>query len=265
MTNTNTTGSAAKHAAVWGPRANDWAALQEDKVQPLYDAVVARLELGATTHVLDVGCGAGGFLALARARGARVRGLDGTPELVAIARRRLEQDIEHGDLETLPYADATFDVVTGFNSFQYAANPDAALAEARRVVRSGGHVVAATWGRPEDCEAAGHLAALRPLLPPPPPNAGGPFALSDEQVLRDLVARAGLTAIDVVDVACPWLYRDDAHALRALMSAGPAVLAIRTSGEDRVRDAIAGAIAPYRTADGGYRIENKFRYVLARR
>ena len=60
----------------------------------------------------------------------------------------------------MPYADASFDVITGFNAFQYAASPQAALAEARRVARAGGAIVVATWGLPEDCDAAGRLKAL---------------------------------------------------------------------------------------------------------
>jgi ubiquinone/menaquinone biosynthesis C-methylase UbiE len=40
-----------------------------------------------------------------------------------------------GDLEDLPFADASFDVITGFNSYQFAANPANALREARRVAR----------------------------------------------------------------------------------------------------------------------------------
>jgi SAM-dependent methyltransferase len=238
----------------------------EGEMRPLYEAVLRRLEVGAGTRVLDVGCGAGGFLELAASRGAVLSGLDATPELLAIARRRVPgAKIDQGDLESLPFGDASFDLVTGFNSFQYAANAVQGLREARRVVRDGGRVVVATWGRPEDCEAANYLAALKPLLPPPPPGAGGPFALSDESTLRALVENADLAPVVVADVDCPWKLPDLTVALRALMSSGPVVLAIRTSGEAKVRAAVTEAIAPYRTSDGGYRIENKFRYLVAER
>ena len=68
------------------------------------------------------------------------------------------RDFRVGEMQTLPYADQSFDVVTGFNSFQVAASPIDALREARRVARRAGTVVIATWGPPEDCEAAGHPA-----------------------------------------------------------------------------------------------------------
>jgi SAM-dependent methyltransferase len=235
-------------------------------VAPLYRAIATRFEIGKGKRLFDAGCGAGGFLVLAKERGADVDGLDATPELLDVARRRLPGvTLRQGEIESLPYDDASFDLVTGFNSFQYAANPVNALTEAKRVMRPGAFAVVATWGKPEQCEAAGHLAALKPLLPPPPPNAGGPFALSDESALRDLVTKAGLSATDVADVACPWVYANEEIALRGLMSAGPVVLAIKTSGEEKVRAAILESIAPYRTTSGGYRLENTFRYVVARK
>ena len=53
-------------------------------------------------------------------------------------------------------------------------------------------------------------------------------------------------------------------ALRAIGSAGPTVRAARLAGQAAVADAIAGALAPYRTASGGYRLEVESRYVIAR-
>src|ERR671919_274800 len=47
-----------------------------------------------------------------------------------------------------------------------------ALGEARRLTRPGGAVVVTTWGDPDGMEAASVVAALRPLMPPPPPGAG---------------------------------------------------------------------------------------------
>ena len=85
-------------------------------------------------------------------------------------------DFRGGDLEALPYSDDAFDVVTGFNSFQYAGNPIIALGEARRVTKADGKLVIMTWGDPAKMEAASLVTALRPLMPPPPPNAPGPFA-----------------------------------------------------------------------------------------
>jgi SAM-dependent methyltransferase len=141
---------------------------------------------------------------IAAERGARVSGLDAAGNLLAIARERVpDGDLHVGELESLPFADHSFDLVTGFNSFQFAGNPGVALAEARRVAKPGAYVVIVTWGRPEGMEAASLLAALRPLLPPPPPGAPGPFALSDENALRAFATAAGLDPAEVFDVDSP--------------------------------------------------------------
>src|SRR5689334_3658928 len=78
-------------------------------------------EIGPSTRVLDVGCGTGGFCAFASSRGALVAGADAAADRIAAARRRVpDGDFEVALMEQLPWSNGAFDVVTGFNSFQYA-------------------------------------------------------------------------------------------------------------------------------------------------
>ena len=168
------------------------------------------------------------------------------------------------DLEAVPFDAGSFDVVTGFNSFQFAADPVRALAEARRVAVPGGRVVVMTWGRPEGMAAAAIVGALRPLLPPPPPGAPGPFALSDEVKLRDFALAAGPSPEAVVDVDSPWYYPDAATALRGLGSSGVAARAAGLSGRAAVDAAHLAAIAPFRHEDGSFRIGAACRFLVAR-
>ena len=231
---------------------------------PLYQAVLQRTKPGAGAALLDVGCGSGLFCQMAARLGARISGLDATEPLLAIARERVPTgDFRVGEMEELPFADHQFDVDTGFNSFQYAGSPTNALREARRVARIGGPVVMAVWGRPEDCQAGAYLAALESLLPPPCPGEGGPVALAQDGALEALAREAGLSPTAVQEVDTVWMYRDEPAMLRALLSAGPATLAIQRAGDQAVRDAVAEAVAPFRTASGGYEMRNKFRYLVA--
>ncbi len=177
--------TAEVNGVLWGSRVDDWAALQEGQCRPVFEEVLERLKVAPGTILLEAGCGAGMASQIAASRGARVTGLDASEAMLAIARRRVPTGtFMTGELEALPFADASFDAVTGFNSFQYAGNPGKALAEARRVTKPGGTVAIATWGPPEGMQAASLVAALRPLLPAPPPGAPGPFALSNEAALR---------------------------------------------------------------------------------
>ena len=147
-------GTASVQGQLWGEKARDWAEVQEGMFACLFQAVLQKVNLGWGTAVLDVGCGSGVFAEMAALRGAQISGLDAAEALLAIARQRApEGDFRHGDMEELPFADQSFDVVTGFNSFQYAANPANALKEARRVARKGGSLIIAVWGKPENSDA----------------------------------------------------------------------------------------------------------------
>jgi SAM-dependent methyltransferase len=265
MTSTVKSGSAQMQAALWGARARDWADLAEGLSRELFEAVFDRLAVDPGTTLLDVGCGSGVAAALAVERGAHVSGLDATPQLLAIARERVPTgEFQHGDMEQLPYPDDTFDIVTGFNAFQYAANPHNALTEARRVTRPDGSVAIATWGRAERVDMAAVLKALASLMPPPPPGAPGPFALSEEGALVARVRQVGLDPGDEGVVTCRWDFRDLDTVLRTVLSAGPAARVITHAGEERTREAVAAAIAPFRTSTGGYHLVNEFIYLIAR-
>ena len=249
----------------WGAQARDWAEIQEGKCRPVYLAVFDRVGLGSGTAYLDAGCGAGMAAQIAAERGARVSGLDAAENLLAVARTRVPSgDFHVGEIESLPFPDNTFDLVTGFNSFQFAGNPSVALAEAKRVAKPSGSVVIMTWGNPEGMEAASLLAALRPLLPVPPPGTPGPFALSDEAALRGFATRAGLEPVEVFDVDSPWQYPDLATALRGLRSTGVSLRAIENSSEDAVDAAHSQALAPFHQPDGSYQMGATFRCLLAR-
>ena len=250
---------------MWGARARDYAEVQEPTFLPLYENVLARPEVANATSILDVGCGPGLAAQVFARKMTRVAGVDATAPFIEIARRRLPSgDFRVAEMETLPHADVSFDVVSGFNAFQYAASPVNALREARRVAKSNGIIIIAVWGLPESCEAAGHLKALGSLMPPPPPGSPGPFALSDESNLNSLASEAGLTPGAIFDVPCPWVYPDLETALRGMLSAGPVERAIRASSFERAKAAVAAAIEPYRTATGCYQLQNIFRYLVAR-
>ena len=266
VTITAPAGSASVQGDLWGARARDYAEVQEPTFLPLYESVLARPEVAKAGSILDVGCGAGLAAQVFSKAIGRVAGVDATAPFIEIARRRVPGgEFRVVEMEALPYEDGSFDVVTGFNAFQYAASPVNALREARRVVKADGIIIIiAVWGLPETCEAAGHLKALGSLMPPPPPGAPGPFALSDESKLKALASEAGLIPGVVVDVSCPWVYPDLETALRGMLSAGPAERAVRASSFERARDAVAAAIECYRTASSGYCLNNAFRYLVAR-
>jgi ubiquinone/menaquinone biosynthesis C-methylase UbiE len=138
-----------------------------------------RLDVGKGTRLLDVGCGPGGAALLATGRGARVAGLNASPDSIEVVRERLpEGDFRVGDMESLPWPDGSFDAVTGFNSFPFAGNPMAALTQAHRVLAPRGKLGIAIFSRPEESQQTKIMAATGALAPPQSPNGPSPFALS---------------------------------------------------------------------------------------
>ncbi len=259
------TGTAKVNGPLWGSAARDWAAVQEGQFKAGFVAALDHCGVGARTDFMDAGCGAGMAACLAASLGANVSGFDAAEPLLQIARERVPSgDFRIAALENVPFADASFDVVTGFNSFQFASDPVRALGEAKRVVRPGGRVVVMTWGEPEGMEAAAIVSALRPLLPAPPPGAPGPFALSDAKKLRAFAEAAGLRAEDVIDVDSPWSYPDERTALRGLGSSGVAARAKALTSAAAVDAAHLAAIAPFRQGDGSFRIGATCRFLVAR-
>ena len=256
-------GSAARQGALWGAAARDWADLTEGVQAPFYEAAFDAINVDSGTLLLDVGCGAGLALQLAAGRGAVVTGLDAAEGLLEVARERLpEADLRQGDIEELPYEDDTFDAVTAFNSVQYATDPTGALREIKRVAKPGAPVAIATWGNPELCEMRLVLGAIGSLLPPPPPGAGGPFALAAPGALEALVEGAGLTAQKVIEVPTPYEFADIETAVRGQLSSGPARAAIEHTSRDAVSAALTEALTPVVRADGTIRLDNVFKVVI---
>ncbi len=255
MTNANIQGQ------LWGTRAPDWATYVEQVCLPLFGAALDAARVTRGTRLLDAGCGAGLLALLAHFRGAQVTALDASP-MVAIARQRLPAaDVREGDLEAMPFADASFDAVTAVNSVFYAEDMPAAVRELFRVVRPGGRVVVTARGPPERCEFLGAvMPALGPLMPPPPPGAPPPHpgALSEPGALAALLRVAGLQVVEEGEVACPFVFPDTETSWRGNASAGVNQAAIGHSGEAAVRAVYAEADRAHMRPDGSIRYENVF-------
>lgn len=247
-----------------GARAPDYAEILEQFTRPLYEVVFDAAGIAVGTRLLDVGCGPGLAAQLAAKRGAHVAGLDAAEASLTIARERTpEGEFRAGEMEDLPWADNTFDVVTGFNAFQYAASVVNALREARRVARPGGRVAMAVLGRPEDCDITVIAAGLSQFLPPPPPGAPSPFALSAPRRVEALLKQANLSPLTSGEVECLFEFPDLETAVRGHMSTDVAAVAIRQIGSEAVQRAIAESLAPFRTRAGDYRQHSRYRYVVA--
>jgi ubiquinone/menaquinone biosynthesis C-methylase UbiE len=137
----------ARAKVVWA--AGDYDAVAE-KILSVGTELVERAGIGAGDEVLDVACGTGNAAIPAAATGAKVTGLDLTPELFEAARARAEAagvEVEwvEGDAEELPYDDESFDAVLSTFGCMFAPRQDVTAREMLRVLRSGGRLGICSW------------------------------------------------------------------------------------------------------------------------
>jgi len=249
---------------LWSVAPTYWSQHFEPCFIPMYKTVLAKLQLTEDNLLLDAGCGAGLFSSMAIDAGAQVIGIDAASGLLEVARQRNPyNNFMEEDLEAMPFADSGFDIVAGFNSFQYAGDFEKALREARRVLKKNGRLVIGIWDRPEFSEATNVLKAIGSLLPPPPPGTPGPFALSEDGVIESIIERIGMKLTYKTTVGCPLLYNQLEDGVKSFMGTGPAAAACNHVDEMKVMDTIARALQPFHVANEFYHLQNQFLVFIA--
>jgi len=170
----------------------------EAMTTPAAARLVKHANVRAGQEVLDVACGTGVVAITASRLGARVRGLDLTPELLERARENAriagaEIAFAEGDVEAMPFPDATFDVVLSQFGHMFAPRPDVALGEMLRVLKPGGTIAFSTW--PPELLIGSSFRLVGSYMPPPPPGVSPPPQWGDVAVVRE---RLGAAVKDIV-------------------------------------------------------------------
>ena len=114
----------------------------------------------------------------------------------------------------------------------------------------------------DDFNTPAALAIMRPFFPGADPNAPPPPDLAEPGLLEELASAAGLSPREAFDISWAYVYDDEDALTRSLLSAG-GVGAVAGEREADVRTALVDVLAPYRTADGGYRLENRWHFLVA--
>jgi SAM-dependent methyltransferase len=214
----------------WGRKAVDFAALSEPGNCREYVAVHHRLHVDAGDRLLDVACGSGLAIELARLRGASCSGIDASARLVAVARdRNPDCDIRVGDMHALPWDPASFDVVTSFRGI-WGTTPEA-VGEIFRVLRPGGRAGMTVWGHLKASPGAWALAPFRLAAEDKVGNQAAMVSLGRPGAGEQLLQSYGFADLERLDVQFVWEFADPELYARAVASTGPAYEAIQNVGE----------------------------------
>jgi len=236
------------------PYHDAWGTLTTQAVGPLLGAAHA----GPGTRLLDVATGPGYVAAAAARRGADVVAVDFSEAMLAEARRHHPAiDFRSGDAEALPFPDAAFDAVVMSFGLLHLARPDEALAEAHRVLRSGGRLAFTVWDKPEQSIAFGIvLGAVERHGRMDVPLPSGPpfFRFSDPDESRRTLLGLGFKSPEVSVVPQVWRL-GSVDALFEIMRNGT----VRTAGllraqtptaQEAIRADIRDAVRRYQRGNG---------------
>ena len=214
----------------WGRAAVDFATLSEPANCREYVALHHGLGVSDGERLIDVACGSGLAIELARLRGADCAGIDASARLVAVAQDRSpDADIRVGDMHALPWADESFDVATSFRGI-WGTTP-AALGEIHRVLKPGGRVGITVWGHIKLSLGAWALAPFRLAHSVKVEHQAAMVSLGRPGAGEEILARYGFSDIERVDIPFVWEFADPETYARALASTGPAYEAIENVGE----------------------------------
>ena len=219
----------------WGRRAVDFATIAEPSNCREYVFVHSRLGLGPADHVLDVACGSGLAVELARMRGAQCAGIDASHRLIDVARDRSPgADLRVGDMNELPWDDETFDVATSFRGI-WGTTPDA-ITDVRRVLRPGGRVAMTVWGNVGKSPGAWMFAPFLWAKEAQVDNQAQMVSLGRPGVGEAFLAEAGFEPEERFVVPFFMEYADPEAYARGLAASGPAYEAIQNIGEAAFRE-----------------------------
>jgi SAM-dependent methyltransferase len=177
---------------VW--TSGDWPELAPT-IQDVADQLVAEAEISDGADLLDVGTGSGNVAIPAAEKGAKVTGVDISPEFFDAAGKRAEdKGVEVGWVEgaagELPFEDESFDRVLSVFGAMFDPDHEGTAAELVRVTRPGGLIANCAW-TPEGANGR-MFATIGQYMPPPPEGFQPPPLWGDEDHVTKLFEGKGV-------------------------------------------------------------------------
>ena len=243
--------------AGWNSVAQGWEKWDEwlDSSMSACDAaLLERAGLEEGNKVLDLGCGSGHpAIPAAMKIGDRghVTGLDLSEKMLEVARKKAERAglantaFHACDVSRVPFEDESFDAVTSRFCLMFLPDPDGAIKEARRVLKSGGRIATAVWaGMEKNPSLSMPMEILNEFADASPasPSAPGLFSLGAPGDLKSRMKNAGVSDVREEELVIEWVYASGREYVRMLVDMAAPVRSLldkldgreRTEAEERI-------------------------------
>jgi ubiquinone/menaquinone biosynthesis C-methylase UbiE len=250
-----------RHSQVWSSAPFEQIA---EIITEMHVALVERLAPQAGEQWLDLGCGTGDVAFHAAREGAVVTGSDLSPTLIETARQQAAErgrdlTLEVADCQALPYADASYDVVSSSVGVIFAPDHARVAAELARVCKPGGRLGITAWRR--DSGVGDIFAGMSKFMPPPPEGAGSPFQWGDEAYVEKMLGDAYELSFEELDTRHE---DDDPAAMWDLFrtSYGPSHVLWNSLDEDRRQELDETMTAVFEAHRSGDAISMERRYIV---
>jgi ubiquinone/menaquinone biosynthesis C-methylase UbiE len=244
-----------------------------EKIADAGEKAVEAAGIADGQEALDVACGSGNATIPAALTGAKVTGLDLTPELLEAGRANagqagVEIDWVEGDAEQLPFEDQSFDAVISVFGCMFAPDHKATAMELARVLRPGGRMAVCAWT--PDGNIGQFFMTVAKHMPPPPEGFQPPILWGTEDHAGELFDGTGVQ-LEFEHAAVEFFDKSAQAFLAEYEAKLPPIVAAKAALEpdgkwQALRDELEALYESHNEADdGSYRAPGEYLVISGRK
>lgn len=233
----------------FSPGWKKWDQFNMAFLQPFGDAIIKRLQIKNTDHVLDIATGTGepGLTIAALATNGKVTGTDLSENMLSVARGNAQAkgiknyETVAADVSELPFADAIFDAVSCRMGFMFFPDMTLAAKEMYRVLKPGGRIATSVWAAPDLNPWVTTIMSIiqkHIVMPAPVPGSPGMFRCAKPGFIADVFAQAGFKNTGETLISAKVNYTNFDRYWEMMLDVAAPIVAAMANADDATKQTI---------------------------